>query len=280
MASSQLETSQLDRYRDFYGGVVALGNRWRFDVRYRSRRLPEVLRQLQIQRAGQRVLDIGFATGDLLATFPTNCSIWGVDVSPSAIEHARHSSQLCAFERRRFTLVREARPWELPEGPFDIVLSSHTLEHVCDDLRVLQAAYERLRPGGTLAVFVPLEEPDYILFHVRNYSLQSISERVHKAGFELRHVEGSFYVNGHIWRILTIPSRRNWPVFKQLVDALRMLTLGILPYPLLRFFDALLFRLGVGARQALVIAQKPLAVDANEVASASSGTVDTSSTHP
>jgi hypothetical protein len=108
-----------------------------------------------------------------------------------------------------------------------------------------------------LAVFVPLEEPDYILFHLRNYSLQSITERVRTAGFQVLHVEGSMYVNGHIWKILTIPSRRNWPVLKHVVDALRMLTLGILPYPVLRVFDRILFHLGVDARQALVIAQKP-----------------------
>ncbi|HTM44725.1 MAG TPA: class I SAM-dependent methyltransferase [Polyangiaceae bacterium] len=257
MMTSELQFSQLNRYRGFYGDWVALGNRLRFDVRYRCRRLPEVLRQLQIPRSGRRVLDIGFATGDLLATFPENCAIWGVDVSPSAIACAEHSVQLSKFSQRRFSLVQEESPWELPAAQFDIVLSSHTLEHVSDDLRVLKAAYDRLAPGGTLALFVPLEEPDYILFHLRNYSLQSITERVRQAGFTVRHVEGSMYINGHIWKLLTIPSRRNWPILKHLVDALRMIILGILPYPAMRFFDSLLYHLGVDARQALVIAEKP-----------------------
>lgn len=254
---SQLELSQLSRYQGFYTGLASFGNRLRFDVRYRCRRLQEVFRALGVPLEQRRVLDIGFASGDMLATFPTSCSIWGVDVSPTAVDRAQRSPRLSAFAEARFSLVLESEPWQLPAGPFDVVLSSHTLEHVSDDARVLSAAYQRLSPGGTLAVFVPLEEPDYILFHLRNYSLQSISERVRSAGFELRHVEGSFYVNGHIWKILTIPSRRNWPVFKPLVDGLRMLTLGILPYPVLRLCDELLFRLGVGARQALVIAQKP-----------------------
>jgi SAM-dependent methyltransferase len=254
---SQLELSQLNRYQSFYTSLSSFGNRLRFDVRYRCRRLPEVLHALGVPLQRRRVLDIGFASGDLLATFPSSCSIWGVDVSASAVDRAQRSPRLSAFAEARFSLVRESEPWQLPAGPFDLVLSSHTLEHVWDDVRVLQAAYQRLAPGGTLAVFVPLEEPDYILFHLRNYSLQSISERVRAAGFELQHVEGSFYVNGHIWKILTIPSRRNWPVFKPLVDGLRMFTLGILPYRVLRLCDEVLFRLGVGARQALVIARKP-----------------------
>jgi SAM-dependent methyltransferase len=257
MAISHLELSQLGRYRNFYSGLVAWGNRLRFDVHYRCRRLPEVLRELGIPLTRQRVLDIGFATGDLLATFPRSCAIWGVDVSPTALEHAERSPLLSGFAQRRFTLLQESKSWELPDSEFDLILSSHTLEHVSDDARVLRAAYDRLVPGGTLAVFVPLEEPDYILFHLRNYSLQSITERVRLAGFEIVHTEGSLYVNGHLWKILTIPSRRNWPVLKHVVDALRMITLGILPYPCLRLFDKVLFHLGVDARQALVVAQKP-----------------------
>ena len=84
-------------------------------------------------------------------------------------------------------------------------------EPVVDAEREARALFERLVPGGTLAVFVPIEEPDYIMFHRRNYSLQSIAERVEQAGFVLRRVEGSMYVNGHIWKLLTIPSRRRWP---------------------------------------------------------------------
>lgn len=257
MAISHLQLSQLGRYRDFYSGLVAQGNRLRFDVRYRCQRLPQVLRELGVPLAGQRVLDIGFATGDLLATFPRSCSIWGVDVSPSAVENAEHSPILQGFAQRRFTVISESQSCALPNSEFDVILSSHTLEHVPDDAKVLRAAYDRLVPGGTLAVFVPLEEPDYILFHLRNYSLQSITERVRSAGFDIVHAEGSMYVNGHLWKILTIPSRRNWPILKHVVDALRMITLGIFPYPVLRLFDRVLFHLGVDARQALVIAQKP-----------------------
>jgi len=145
----------------------------------------------------------------------------------------------------------------MPELSADIVLSSHVLEHAVDDRALLLAMLRRLRPGGVLAVFVPIEEPDYILFHLRNYSLQSITERVAQAGFELLHSEGNLYVNGHIWKWLTIPSRRRWPGLRHVADALRVGTLGAVPYPWLRRLDRLLFLLGAGARQALVVARRP-----------------------
>jgi hypothetical protein len=61
------------------------------------------------------------------------------------------------------------------------------------------------------------------------------------------------YVNGHLWKLLTIPSRRRWPIVRYLADGLRLSVLSLFPYRALRLLDGLLFRLGFGARQALVI---------------------------
>jgi SAM-dependent methyltransferase len=160
------------------------------------------------------------------------------------------------FASAEHAVVDEDDAHSLPAGPFDIVLSSHTLEHVPDDRATLAAIHQRLRPGGTLAVFVPIEEADYVSFHVRAYSLQSIVTRIRQAGFRIAHAEGSMYVNGHVWKLLTIPSRRHWPVAGPIVDALRLASLSALSYRGLRAADAVLYRLGFGARQALVIAHR------------------------
>jgi len=144
----------------------------------------------------------------------------------------------------------------MPAIQADIALSSHVLEHAPDDRALLRALRRRLRPGGVLVLFVPIEEPDYILFHRRNYSLQSISERVEHAGFELLHTEGNLFVNGHVWKLLTVPSRRRWPGLRHVADGLRMVTLGAIPYGWLKRLDRLLFLLGAGPRQALVIARR------------------------
>ena len=48
---------------------------------------------------------------------------------------------------------------------------------------------------------------------------------------------------------------RGWPVLGPLVDGLRLLSLSALPYGVLRLLDRLLFRLGFGARQALLLAR-------------------------
>jgi SAM-dependent methyltransferase len=259
MPISTLLLSQTGRYGSFYSGLNRQLNRLRFDVRYRCQRLRAVLAELEVKVERCRVLDVGFGAGDLLASFPESCELCGVDVSASAVDGARRDPRFARYAAARFFTVPEDHPEQLPPMQADIVLSSHLLEHVPNDALLLSALFDRLVPGGTLAVFVPIEEPDYIMFHRRNYSLQSIAERVEQAGFELRRVEGSMYVNGHIWKLLTIPSRRRWPVCGPLVDALRMASLGVLPHAALERLDRCLYRLGLGARQALVIAQRPLA---------------------
>jgi SAM-dependent methyltransferase len=251
-----LELSQQPRYSEFYTHARRAFSRLRFDVNYRKRRLHEVFRALGIQTEDQRVLDVGFGAGDLLLSFPSSCRVVGVDVSSSAIDAAREDERFARFAGAEFCLVPEHDTQALPALQADIVLSSHVLEHAPDDRALLLALLERLRPGGVLGLFVPLEEPDYILFHRRNYSLQSITERVEQAGFELLHAEGNLFVNGHVWKCLTVPSRRNWPGVRHVVDALRMASLGALPYPWLRRADHLLFLLGASARQALVVARR------------------------
>jgi SAM-dependent methyltransferase len=257
MTPTTLLLSQTGRYSAFYSELARRLSRLRFDVNYRVRRLQEVLVELGVCVEGRTVLDFGFGAGELLASFPKSCALIGVDVSTSAVESARRDRQLATFASARFFTASEQHPERLPEVQADIIITSHVLEHVPDDRAMLAALFERLVPGGTLVVFVPIEEPDYIMFHRRNYSLQSISERIEHAGFALRRAEGSMYVNGHIWKLLTIPSRRRWPVFGTLADALRMSCLGALPYPALARVDQSLFRLGFGARQALVVAERP-----------------------
>lgn len=245
--------SQAAAYADFYGRRDALRWLFRFDVRYRCRRLVEVAHELGLDLEGRSVLDVGFGGGHLLAAFPRSCTLCGADVSRSAVERARRDPRFHRWRGARFVEVREDDPEDLPPGPFDVVLSSHTLEHVPDDRALLAAVRRRLAPGGTFFLFVPIEEPDYNPDHVRNYSVETIRERVRDAGFEVLFVEGSMHVNGHVWKVITIPSRRRWPVLRGVVDGLRLATLSALTYRGQRFFDAALDRWGFGPRQAFLV---------------------------
>jgi SAM-dependent methyltransferase len=165
-------------------------------------------------------------------------------------------ARYASYRSARFVEVREGNPGDVPEGPFDVIVSSHTLEHVPDDGAALREYATRLSDGGFLCVFVPIEEPGYNPDHVRVYSLGSVSRVVAAAGFEVLHCEGSLSTNGHVWKVLTIPCRRRWPVLGPIADSFHYAALSMLPYEGHRFFDRVLARAGIEPRQALVIARK------------------------
>ncbi len=252
-----MSTSQRERYDQLWSRWRRL--RWIFGVqlRYRCRRLQESLAELGIDVRGRRVLDVGFGTGHMLASFPSDCRLTGAELSKTAVDAATRCDLFDRYSSADFVLVDE-RPESLPTGPFDIAVSSHSLEHVDDDRATLEAISRRLVPGGVLALFVPIERPDYVDFHVRNYSMQSIVERVRHAGYRVLTSEGSLHIGGHVWKLLNIPTRRKWPVIGQLMDSFRQLVLCAFPYPAIRLMDHLLYRLGVAPMQALVIARKPV----------------------
>jgi SAM-dependent methyltransferase len=245
-------------YDKAYCGEQSIRRLLRFDIRYRCRRLQEVLSELDLEASRARVLDVGFGGGDLLASFPTGCFVYGAEISVSAVRRARRSKRFAAYAGHRFTLVPENDPEALPCGPFDIVLCSHVLEHVDDDRRWMRALYKRVAPAGLVAAFVPVEATGYNPDHVRVYTVSSLRALVEGCGFTVVHAEGSMHLNGHVWKWLTLPSRRRWPVLGPLVNTMRLVSQAIIPYSLTRKLEQWAERAGLGPRQAFVVARAPV----------------------
>jgi len=109
-----------------------------------------ILKNIQTQQG--TVLEIGTGFSTLLEDLP-NFTKYGIDISEKTIAHMRdHFAQkniqanLCAADA-------ESLPFEA--NFFDVIVTSHTLEHIKDDLRVLQECARVLKPGGELIIFVP-----------------------------------------------------------------------------------------------------------------------------
>lgn len=110
-------------------------------------------------KTAARVLDIGCGPGNstraLARRFP-GAQALGVDSSPQMIETARRENPGLSFE------VRDAgtRLDTLP-ADFDVVFSNACIQWIPDHPALLRAMLSRLRPGGWLAVQVPMnfEEP-------------------------------------------------------------------------------------------------------------------------
>ena len=159
------------------------------DLEVRAFKLPHLLR---VWPAGEglpaSVLEIGCATGELIAAFPTapRGRRVGVDISAEniAVAAARFPAVdfRCGDFRSAFTgAVR-----------FDVVVLSDVLEHVPDDAGFLRDA---ARLGRTLLVNLPLEDnwlnrgrnygPDDASGHLRRYSLDAGRALFARAGLEI-----------------------------------------------------------------------------------------------
>ena len=84
-----------------------------------------------------------------------------------------------------------------PDLRFDGIYTVNVLEHVEDDVGLLRAFFERLRPGGRLLVYVPAFEVlfsanDRRVGHLRRYRLSALCDLVRGAGFE---IETASYVD-------------------------------------------------------------------------------------
>ncbi len=100
------------------------------------------------------VVDVGCGPGNstavLRSAFPDS-EILGIDTSSEMIARARARLPDAEFE------VMDA--WDLPKG-FDLIFSNACIQWIDGQERLIPMMLERLNPGGTLAVQVPMNEDE------------------------------------------------------------------------------------------------------------------------
>ncbi len=136
-----------------------------------------------------KILDIGAATGNLLALFQDRgWEAWGIEPSNSA---------KIAQKKNLKILQSNFEVAKLPKIHFDIVVMNHTLEHVEDPVAVLTKIYSILKMGGLVYIDVPnfgsLSSElagrgwKYLLpnEHVHHFTPDSLQKCIRKSGFSI-----------------------------------------------------------------------------------------------
>lgn len=112
-------------------------------------------------KPGVSIVDLGCGTGDIVSFLPPKVKYHGYDFSATAIKHAQewHNG---TFE------VSDLRTLEIPKS--DVVLCVETLEHLEDDIGLIQ----RIAPGTRIIFTVPsFPDPG----HVRTYTMHDVVAR-------------------------------------------------------------------------------------------------------
>jgi SAM-dependent methyltransferase len=94
---------------------------------------------------------------------------------------------------------------EVPDEIADVVISNHALEHIPYPMEALRQLRRKLKPGGTLALCVPLDDwrthkrydPDDRNHHLYTWTVQLLGNLLHEAGFSVQARDMS--VRTHAW---------------------------------------------------------------------------------
>jgi SAM-dependent methyltransferase len=128
--------------------------------------------------AGKRVLDIACGTGYGAAMLARDAAlVVGADIDASTIERARRRYDLSALS----FVVGDAESPPV-SGPFDLIASFETIEHLQRPEKFLESTCKLLAPGGMLIVSSPcrhggsLDDPPQNRFHVREWNEAEFTE--------------------------------------------------------------------------------------------------------
>jgi SAM-dependent methyltransferase len=155
-----------------------------FWFRARSRLLESVVRR-RFPEAGS-LLEVGCGTGFVLAglhdAFP-QLRLVGSELFAEGLEIARRR---LPPEVELVELDARAMPYD---GEFDLVGAFDVLEHIDEDVSVLQGMHRAVRDGGGLLVTVPQHPAlwsaaDTFAHHVRRYRRGELVRKIRAAGFE------------------------------------------------------------------------------------------------
>lgn len=146
-------------------------------------KLPNLLAILPSYFTPKSVVEVGCATGELIAKFPCNGSKVGVDISEENVKCARNRFPEIDFVDADINKIQLKA---------DLVVLSDVVEHVPDDVDFLRSVG---RCSNYVALHLPLEKalinlgrnygPDDPAGHLRWYSFNDAKRIILEAGFEI-----------------------------------------------------------------------------------------------
>jgi SAM-dependent methyltransferase len=163
-------------------------NKRRVKIDYYGKYIYDLLKRFVPQ--GGKVFEVGASSGKLLVPWKVfhDCQVSGVEPKKAAV--------LTAKEHRGIELFDGfADDPRIPEGLYDLVMNTRTINHMLDPLRDLRYAWRWLKRGGVLFVDIQdaIREAQYEGFersvveidHPYMFSLNTLCAMVQKAGFEI-----------------------------------------------------------------------------------------------
>ncbi len=193
-------------------------------------------------RGEGRILDVGCGPGKLLRVLrEQGWDVYGVDFSPLAVEYARSKHNLNVT-------LGELATAGYKDNFFDVVMFSHSLEHIYEPVETLREVHRILRPGGLLMICIPnagsLEARVFgkwwvqwdVPRHLFHFTKATMAQLLSKAGFRLVGIKDgvgrSFFLGSVdvVYRFVFRWNRKHGGVMRHLVATPLCQLFGMLGY--------------------------------------------------
>jgi SAM-dependent methyltransferase len=137
------------------------------------------------------------AEADLFEGIPADAEVFefGVGLGKNIARRERKSGYDVSQYARSFSAQHGIDTFsdmaEVPNEKFDVVLTSHVLEHLEDPFENLQLLRSKLKPGGKLIVVLPTESHRMVPFdidadqHLYAWNFRTINNLLQRAGFKV-----------------------------------------------------------------------------------------------
>ena len=216
------------------------GARWALEQRWKlfERAIDAWLVRGARSKGNLRVLDAGCGDGinmrvleDLLSSRGFEPLLTGSDYNPLRLARASE-------EGRRPVVEADLRHAPFEDGAFDVVLCSHVLEHIPEDLAAMRELARMTAPGGLVIIAVPNEGCGLARLrnhflqrsilrttdHVHFYTARSLVSRLRLAGFRpITPVMGEGFFLPHLGAYLRL---RETDFGRSLIELLGRVFLG------------------------------------------------------
>jgi 2-polyprenyl-3-methyl-5-hydroxy-6-metoxy-1,4-benzoquinol methylase len=231
---------------------------WTYSTQGKVRRFRALMRKHKLlERKGVAVFDHGFGLGLMLFCFNRTARIAGVELSGSAVAAAKERAQRLGFAEidLRAHDAGAPLPSEWREN-FDLVISSHVLEHCQNPDLALRDLVTLVKPGGAVCLIVPINEaPGEDMNHFSWFTPGSLLEMALEVG--LNRIET--FTCDRLYDVITPLSfarqRGDTILLRSVSIAFNALT-AMVPYGLLKVADRMLRVFGYRERQCFLLGQK------------------------
>ncbi len=164
----------------------------------------------------KKVLEFGSGLGQNLFLLQKG-DVFAYDISNSANEFAR---------KKGIKIIPKLE--KIKDNSFDLILSSHNLEHLENPLENLIFLNSKLKSGGKLLLVLPSESrryssltPDLVNYHLFSWNFRTINNLLSRAGFT---VEKNKFYFGTAYSKLSFISNFSFPLYIFAVSLAGLLT--------------------------------------------------------